>query len=377
MDSPFQFGTIASDEHFIDRVQDRAMLKQTLSSGISVALISPRRWGKSSLVAMAMNELCAERENIRVCFIDAFSINTENEFYSIFASSVISCSSNKVEKAFKEAKKYLGGLLPGITIGDGVNDILSVNLNYSPKEMDKIEILSLPEKIAKDKNIRIIVCIDEFQQLAQLPEYVDMEGKMRSVWQRQSHVSYCFYGSKKHMMIDIFGNSQKPFYRFANVVFMQKIPKEDWMPYILKCFSKTGKNISQSLVERICDVVECHSWYLQQLCFLIWSATETEVTEEIYSQSLQQLIDINAPMFMSDLEKLTPSQREMLRAIVGGEKKLSSAQAKMRFNLGNPNTINRNKQVLEEKSFIDISPNGEFYISDPVFLLWEKRQMRI
>ena len=77
-----------------------------------------------------------------------------------------------------------------------------------------MEILELPEKIAAAKGIHLIVCIDEFQQLALLPGYKSMEGKMRSAWQKQQQVSYCFYGSKRHMMMDIFNNSSNPFYRF-------------------------------------------------------------------------------------------------------------------------------------------------------------------
>lgn len=372
MDSPFQFGTLATDNNFIDRVSERAELKQMLSSDINVTLISPRRWGKSSLVKKAMDELTAERKDIRVCFLDAFSINSEEEFYSTFAAKVISCSAGKIEKVLKEAKQYLGGLLPGITISDGINDVLSVNLRYKPQEMDKLEILNLPEKIARDKKIRIIVCIDEFQQLVNLPEYSDMEGKMRSVWQQQKNTSYCFYGSKKHMMMEIFNDSQKPFYRFSNIIFMPKISREDWIPFILNGFSKTGKHISEEYAQRICDITDCHSWYLQQFCFFIWNATETSVNEAIFQACRQRLIDTNAPMFTSDIEKLTPSQREMLKAIVSGEKKLTAKEVLDKYHLGNPNTIVRNKRVLLEKSFVE-SDNGILSISDPVFLLWYKK----
>lgn len=352
MDSPFQFGTLATDNNFIDRVSERAELKQMLSSGINVTLISPRRWGKSSLVKKAMDELTAERKEIRVCYIDAFSINSEEEFYSTFAAKVIS--------------------IPGITISDGINDVLSVNLRYKPQEMDKLEILNLPEKIARDKKIRIIVCIDEFQQLVNLPEYADMEGKMRSVWQQQKNTSYCCYGSKKHMMLDIFNDSQKPFYRFSNIIFMPKIAREDWIPFILNGFSKTGKHISEEYAQRICDITDCHSWYLQQFCFFIWNATETSVNEGIFQACRERLIDTNAPMFTSDVEKLTPSQREMLKAIVSGETKLTAKEVLDKYHLGNPNTIVRNKRVLLEKSFVE-SDNGILSISDPVFLLWYKK----
>lgn len=375
MDSPFQFGTLATDNNFIDRVSERAELKQMLSSGINVTLISPRRWGKSSLVKKAMDELTAERKDIRVCYLDAFSINSEEEFYSTFAAKVISCSAGKIEKVLKEAKQYLGGLLPGIMISDGINDVLSVNLRYKPQEMDKLEILNLPEKIARDKKIRIIVCIDEFQQLVNLPEFSDMEGKMRSVWQQQKNTSYCFYGSKKHMMLDIFNDSQKPFYRFSNIIFMPKIAREDWIPFILNGFSKTGKHISEEYAQRICDITDCHSWYLQQFCFFIWNATETSVNEGIFQACRERLIDTNAPMFTSDVEKLTPSQREMLKAIVSGETKLTAKEVLDKYHLGNPNTIVRNKRVLLEKSFVE-SDNGILSISDPIFLLWYKKTIK-
>lgn len=369
MDSPFQFGTLATDENFIDRIEDRKQLKQMLSSNINVALISPRRWGKSSLVKMAMEELVSERKEFRVCFIDAFSINSEAEFYNVFASSVISCAAGKVEKALTEAKKYLGSLLASITVSDGLSDVISLNMGFKPHEMDKMEILNLPEKIACDKGIRVVVCIDEFQQLVKLPEYSDMEGKMRTVWQKQRAVSYCFYGSKKHMMMDIFADSQKPFYRFANIIFMPKIKKEEWIPFICEGFHNTGKQISLAFAERICDTVECHSWYVQQFAFFVWSATQDEVNEGIMMESLTRLIDTNSPMFISDIEKLTPSQRAMLRAIRDGVSQLSSEDAVLKYHLGNPNTINRNKKILQEKSFVD-SEEGLLVIADPVFKLW-------
>ena len=108
--------------------------------------------------------------------------------------------------------------------------------------------------MAKEKGIRIIVCIDEFQQLANLPEYKDMEGKMRSVWQQQQLTSYCLYGSKRNMMLNIFNNSNSPFYRFGQVIFMGKIAKEDWIPFITSSFEKTGKKTGIKQGKPICPL---------------------------------------------------------------------------------------------------------------------------
>ena len=347
--SPFQFGTLATNDNFIDRVEDRALLKQLLSSHINVMLISPRRWGKSSLVKKAMSELADEDKSVRVCYIDAFSIGSEVEFYRTFASQVIACASSKMERWMEDAKKFV------------------------PKDRDKMTILQLPEMLAKEKGIKIIVCIDEFQQLANLPEYKDMEGKMRSVWQQQQLTSYCLYGSKRNMMLNIFNNANSPFYRFGQVIFMQKIAKEHWIPFILSSFEKTGKSISAEMAERICDAVACHSWYLQQLCYFIWSFTVSEVTEDIYHLGLKQVLNINTPMFQNDTENLSSTQIEMLKAIANGEQHFSSQAVKQIYNLGNPNTIVKNRKTLQNKDIIE-KQNDAFVFVDPIYRLWFKEE---
>lgn len=375
MESPFQFGTLATKENFIDRNEDRAMLKQLLTSHINVMLISPRRWGKSSLVKRSMEELTSEENDIKVCFIDAFSISSEAEFYRTFASKVIECASTKFEKWAEDAKNLLNGVIPQLVIKDQVTDFMAFDIKFKPEEKDKLTILQLPETLAKKKGIKIIVCIDEFQQLSNLAEYKDMEGKMRSVWQQQEQTTYCLYGSKRHMMMDIFNNSNNPFYRFGQVVFLDKITKNNWMPFIIEGFRKTNKHISEDYASQICDIVECHSWYLQQLSFFIWNKTEKEVTADDFNYGVKQLLNINTPMFQSDCNKLTPAQLELLRAIAAGETKFSSAEVNSKYNLGNPNTLAKNKRSLQEQDIIEKTKDNTFHFVDPIFKLWIEKEM--
>jgi AAA+ ATPase superfamily predicted ATPase len=375
MESPFQFGTLATKENFIDRNEDRAMLKQLLTSHINVMLISPRRWGKSSLVKRSMEELTSEKNDIKVCFIDAFSISSEAEFYRTFASKVIECASTKFEKWAEDAKNLLNGVIPQLVIKDQVTDFMAFDIKFKPEEKDKLTILQLPETLAKKKGIKIIVCIDEFQQLSNLAEYKDMEGKMRSVWQQQEQTTYCLYGSKRHMMMDIFNNSNNPFYRFGQVVFLDKITKNNWMPFIIEGFRKTNKHISEDYASQICDIVECHSWYLQQLSFFIWNKTEKEVTADDFNYGVKQLLNINTPMFQSDSNKLTPAQLELLRAIAAGETKFSSAEVNSKYNLGNPNTLAKNKRSLQEQDIIEKTKDNTFHFVDPIFKLWIEKEM--
>lgn len=373
MKSPFQYGTLVDRESFVNRVEERKQLKELLGSGINVMLISPRRWGKSSLVKVAMDELVAEDKHIRVCYIDAFSIKTEAEFYRTFAREVITCAASSLEKRLEDVKQFLKALSPSITLKSDASDTMSFDLKFELQERDVMEILDLPEKIASAKGIRLIVCIDEFQQLASLPDYKSMEGKMRSVWQRQQQVSYCFYGSKRHMMLDIFNNSSNPFYRFGQVLFLQKIKKEEWIPFIVNAFGRTGKEISEAQAGRLCDVVKCHSWYLQQLCYFIWSGTSGKVTDDTIELRIRQLIDTNMPMFMNDTENLTAAQTAMLRAVTDGEYRFNSIPVMRKYELGSAQTITRNKRILTEKDFLE--KEGDRYVfSDPVFELWFRRE---
>ena len=373
MESPFQYGTRVDKECFVNRVEERKQLKELLDSGINVMLISPRRWGKSSLIKVAMDELMQEDKRVRVCFIDAFSIKTEAEFYRTFAREVISCTASTLEKRLDDVKNFLKGISPSITLKSDATDTLSFDLKFDLQDNDVMEILELPEKLALAKDIRVIVCIDEFQQLALLPRYKAMEGKMRSVWQKQQHTSYCFYGSKRHMMMDIFNNSANPFYRFGQVLFLEKIKKEEWIPFITGAFGRTGKEITNTQAERICDIVKCHSWYLQQLCYFIWSGTSVKVSDEVIDRRVQQLIDTNMPMFMNDVENLTATQIAMLRAVADGEYQFNAMAIVKKYELGSAQTITRNKKMLVERDFVEKS-NKNYRFSDPVFELWFRRE---
>jgi len=376
MKRPFVYGELATKDNFIDREEDRKRLKTFLRNGINVMLISPRRWGKSSLVKVAMEELRKEDKNVRTCFIDAFKVHCASDFYNAFASAVISGVGNTLEKGIELVKKYIPSLTPSITLQNDPLNAVSLDLKIKPLERSAEDILNLPETLAKAHGYHVVVCIDEFQQLALLPEWKQMEGLMRSVWQQQEDVTYCLYGSKRHMMVDIFNNANNPFYRFGQVFYLKKIAREYWIPYIVKSFAETGKSISEEFANRICDITECHSWYVQQLSFFIWSGTQTAVTEEIFQEQTVLLVDTNAPVFEADVDGLAVSQVNMLIAIAHGESHFSAQDVNQRYSLGAPQTVSRNKQTLIKKDIIEKDGDSYTFV-DPIFKFWFKKNHRV
>lgn len=376
MKRPFVYGELATKENFIDREEDRKRLKTFLGNGVNVMLVSPRRWGKSSLVKAAMEELRNEDKSVRVCFIDAFKIHSATDFYNAFASAVVSGVGNTLEKGIEIIKKYIPALTPSLTLQSDPLNAISLDLRIKPLERSAEEVLNLPQVLAKTHACHVIICIDEFQQLALLPEWKQMEGMMRSVWQQQEDVTYCLYGSKRHMMMDIFNNSNNPFYRFGQVFYLKKIAREYWLPYIIDTFKQTGKTISEDFANKICDITECHSWYVQQLSFFVWSGTQTEVTDEIFREQTILLVDTNAPVFEADVDGLSASQVNMLMAIANGESHFRAQNVNLRYQLGAPQTISRNKQTLTNKDIIEKGENGYAFV-DPIFKYWFKRNHNI
>lgn len=375
MKKPFVYGELAENENFIDRIEDRRQLKTFLANGVNVTLISPRRWGKSSLVKATMKEIEAEDKNTVACFIDAFRLNSETEFYNAFASAVVNSVATSFDKGMELVKKYLQNFSARFRLKGQFLDV-EVDLKHKETPTSVEELLNLPQKIAEQKGLHLIVCIDEFQKLADLPEWSRMEGMLRSVWQHQQDVTYCLYGSKRHMLMDIFTNSNKPFYRFGQTLYLKKIEEKYWVEYIVETFNRTGKEISIEHARRICNVMENHSWYVQQLSFFVWADTDTVTTDETVERQIQAVMDTNMPVFESETDKLAPSQISMLRAVVAGEEHFNATETVKKYNLGGPQTITRNKSVLVKQDIIE-KQNGRFVFVDPLYQLWFKKTYTI
>ncbi|MEQ8624803.1 MAG: ATP-binding protein [Vicingaceae bacterium] len=367
MKIPFEFGEVVSKGHFVNRDEERKRLKQNIEGGLSTLLISPRRWGKSSLVKQVSLEL--DSKITRFCFIDLFHIKDELEFYQALAKEVIKQSSSKWEEWMKSTAKFFKSIRPKISMGvDPMNDF-EISFESSEAEKSYREVLDLAEHIAKEKKIRIVICVDEFQNLSRFGDPLLFQQRLRASWQHHKHVSYCLYGSKKHMMIDIFQNKSMPFYKFGDVLFLNKINTKHWVKYIQQQFKKTKKSISKKLAEVIVSTVENHSYYVQQLSLLTWNRTEKIASEEILEAAINDLLNQNAILFHREVEQLTNSQIGFLEALAQDEERLHSSQNIVKYKLGSSSNVSRIKEALENKEIIDSFAEKIGFL-DPIFKLW-------
>src|ERR1035437_1467144 len=277
MSNPFVFGSATSGEQFTNRVKDTERLLANFKHGVSSIVISPRRWSKTSLVQKVST--IAREGNLKVVNIDIFSCRNAEDFQLLFATEVIKQTAGKWEEWVENVKRFLSALIPKISFGVDPQTDFAVSLDFSNAKLNE-EILDLPQKIATDKGYKIVICIDEFQQISEFVDHIHFQKKLRTVWQLQKDVSYCLYGSKKHLMAELFSRQSMPFYKFGDVFFLQKISTEDWIRFICERFESTGKKISPEQAEMICQTVENHSSYVQQLAWNVWVKTESITKNE-------------------------------------------------------------------------------------------------
>ena len=365
MEAPFIFGRIATDENFTDREKETEHLVNNFESLINTVIISPRRWGKSSLVHRAADIAMRADKNIRICTIDLFNVKTEEQFYTVLARNLIQGTSSRWEEAVENAKKFFSRLVPKISVGAGPGNEISIDFDWEEMKSNPDEILDLSERIAEAKGVKIVVCIDEFQNIAEFEDPLFFQRRLRAHWQRHKKVSYCLYGSKRHMMMEVFTDSSMPFYKFGDIFFLNKIDTEHFIPFITERFSSTGKSITEDASRNIVSLADNHPYYVQQLSQLSWLRTSGQCDVETVVKAHLSLVEQLSLLFSNLMETLTFQQTCYLHALIAGEKSITSAETMYRYHISSATAASRSLKTLIKKDILD-STSGEISFQDPI-----------
>lgn len=368
---PFVYGISVSGDNFTDRIKETQRLKINFENGQNVILISPRRMGKTSLVRR-VQEL-VDATIVQTVYIDIYDCRTEYDFYNKFATAIMKQTANKIDLALENIKQFLVRLTPKISFSPDSTSDYALSLGITPKEYSPEEILQLPELIAQKIGKHIVICIDEFQQVGEWTNSLTIQKRMRGVWQHQQHVSYCLFGSKQHMMTNLFQNKRMPFYQFGEPNYLKPIPTEDWIPFIQNKFSERGLEIAEHYIVKICDIVQNQSSYVQQLAWNVMLNTESVVSDEELNMGINDLLAQCTPLFIEQIGSLSSYQLNFLKAIIDGQhNQWTSQEVLSKYNLGTKSNVSKMQKILVERDFVE-QRNGGLYMSDPMLQLWLKQ----
>ena len=218
-----------------------------------------------------------------------------------------------------------------------------------------------------------MICVDEFQNIAEFTDPDYFQKKLRSHWQLHQNVAYCLYGSKRHMMMEVFTDSSKPFYKFGNLMFLNKIETPCLIEFFKSRFADTGKNIDDEASHLIAKLVDNHPYYAQQLAQLSWLRTKDVCTVEIVREAHTALVEQLSLLFVTITETLTTQQLNYLKALIAGEKAISSTEVMHRYQISSTTSISRSKAALVKNDILD-NKAGEISFQDPIYAYWLKTE---
>ncbi len=360
MTNPFYYGGATIDDHFCNRVNEIKELKQDIDAGLNCLIYAPRRFGKTSFVLKTLKEL--KSQNVKYIFIDLMYISTQEEFINKYFNALASTIEQPSDKIVKLFKSVLN-IRPNINVNfdSSGNPKFSLALASEDNNTALEDVMNSVLKFTKDN--KIVVVLDEFQEIVNF----GLESKLRSIIQLHSNkISYIFMGSKKSLLHQMFMTKTRPFYKSVKHFQINEIKKEVWNKFIIDKFNKTKKSIDTQYIDKIINITKGFPYYTQQAAYEIWNNTIHSVTDDIFSSSLNIIIDREEDLFTLELDNLTPNQKKAVKIIIaknGIELYDEQYLAKYQIKTGSIQTALKG---LIQKDIVDKRGN-RYYFQDPLF----------
>ena len=374
MENPFRYGGVATGVYFTDRSAELAGIEADIRSGQNVVVISPRRYGKTSLIFQALEHL--RGEGVLVAYVDLFRAPTKERLADHLADAIYNGLVAPLERVWQRAVDIFQQLpiRPRVTINPDGTPSFEFTAGERSRDIDQtIEgILELPGHIARERRRRVALVLDEFQEVIAVDAH--LPALMRSVFQVQDEVAHVFLGSKRHLMQRVFTDENEAMYRLAKPLLLQAISAEDFASFIRDRFAATGQKITSSAIDAILNVTDGLPHDTQELCYFTWAIAQSEgleVTPAVIRRALERVVAAQDARYTTLWDQLSSHQRLLLTALVvaGGEGVYSDAYRR-RLRLGPASSVQRALRRLLERDLVDQEPRGSYRVADPFLREW-------
>lgn len=357
MENPFKFGTVVDSPYFTDRVEELSIVKQTLNSHNHLVVISPRRFGKTSLVRKAVVE-----SSKPYIFINMQQVTNMEDFAAMLLKGVFRIHPiERIRHLFTNFR-----VVPTISSNPITN---SIEVSFQPTFKTDLLIedaLGLVEKVG-DADCRMVVVLDEFQEIIGLEKNIDK--KLRAIMQEQQCVNYVFLGSQESKMTQIFERKKSPFYHFGRLMRLEKIPRTDFFNYITSRLD-TLTNEGDAIADVILDETDCHPYYTQQVSSVVWDMLyyQKEKTTDVVAKAINQLVITHDLDFERLWLTFNKTDRKMLQLLCKGQSPYEQRQ------IPTSTSFSALKRLMQDGFVIR---TDTYLIEDPIFRHWIKGRMDI
>ena len=374
-DNPFRFGALALDEAFTDRTDELAELTGDVLNGQDVVLFAPRRFGKTSLVWRATQELT--RRRVLVAQVDLMTTPTKEKLAEKLAQAIHDDITSPIFRARERLRVFQGlRVTPTVTVDpDDGSPRFSFDTGRRRQDIDATieRLLELPAQLAAERGRKVALVLDEFQ------EVIDIDRRlprlMRAVFQTQPEVAHVYLGSRRHMVERIFSDEQEPFWRSAKRMELGPIAPEAFAPFIEARFAATGRRIAPEAVAAILSTTRGQPYATQEACYFLWQETPPRgtATLERLAAALERLLRSEHAHFSLIWQQATGPQRQVLQALAVEPGPLYGADYRRRHGLPAASSVQRAAGALEGRELVARGAGGH-EICEPFLADWIRRE---
>jgi hypothetical protein len=378
--NPFRFGDLALDEAFTNRVAELRELTADVLNGQNVVIFAPRRYGKSSLVRRATQQLTAKR--VLVAQVDLMTAATKEQLAAKLAQAIFEKIATPLFRARERAAQVFRSLriAPVMTV-DPIDGSLgfSFRAGHATDDVDATleKLFQLPAELSAERGRRACLVFDEFEEILDLDP--NLPALMRAVFQAQPDVAHVYLGSKRSMMAGVFNDVNEPFWRSAKQMELGVIAPEDFAPFIHERFEATGRRIEPDSVDAVLATTRGHPYATQELAYALWEETAPrgKAGQGQFEAALDHVLRSENAHFTLIWDQASRVQRATLQALAAEPLvSATSEDFRRRYGLPGGSSVQRALDALTEEEVVLREGPGAYRIGEPFLAEWILLRLR-
>ncbi|HEX4308656.1 MAG TPA: hypothetical protein VHZ25_01445 [Acidobacteriaceae bacterium] len=378
IENPFVFGEIIEEPNFVDRTNELEQLVRDLADGQKVFLLSPRRFGKSSLAALALLKL--RKRHIRTVSLTVSSYANYGQFLEKFAEKVLRAA-GPWERVKDWVTRFGRNVKPDISYNMTTGEV-SVSLGKGPG-FDPMpiapDVFALPGELTRNAGFRMAICLDEFQQISEFDSGT-VENVLRNQAQKQREVGYVFAGSQPSLMKEML-SARRPFHKAGPQMFLDKIPAAEWKVFISGQFARRGRRLEEGALDGVLATADLIPYDVQRIAHELWDYAELRNKRDLDIRDVHAVTDSlvagQSTYYELLWQQLSAGQRVALQAVAErGVVNIFSEAVRTEFGLGPASSVQRALESLNTKDILDRYKDKYFFV-DPLFACWIRKRIRL
>jgi hypothetical protein len=338
-------------------------------------LLSPRRFGKSSLVALALLKL--KKRHIHTVNLTVSSYSSYAQFLEKFAEKVLRAA-GPWERVKDWVTRFGRQVKPDVSINMATGEIslsLGKGASFDPTPIAP-DVFALPGELTKNAGFRMAICLDEFQQISQFNGGA-VENAIRNQVQEQREVGYVFAGSQPSLMEEML-SAKRPFHKSGPQMFLDKIPAKDWKDFITRHFRRRGRTLDELGLQTLLASADLIPYDVQRIAHELWDYAELKDKRQLdvsdVNSVIESLVTSQSTYYELLWEQLSARPRAALQAIAyRGASEIYSQGVREEFRLGPASSVQKALQSLDSRDILD-RYKGNYFFLDPLFPCWIRKK---